>query len=306
MKIIVLSPNWKTLFTDEHITKLKSKGNLILIDQIIPFADVSELQTDEDKIVAIDPDFCNWSVTKADIETMVNVKAIVLQSTSFSWIDHKAAANKGIPVVNLRDWCTQTVAEWAIMVMLLLARKAPVFIRDGYKQDFGKHQGLEMKGKTVGVIGLGNIGTAFAEKAMGLGLKVLYWSIKSTDTRFKRVELDELFKEADVIFPAVAQNEDTSGLITDERLRTLKKTAIFVSIVHKIYNHDLLAEMVNKGDLWGYGFESGEPVFDKYQGNIWAGPELAWCTADAFKRNADIWVEQMVNATYYQFPNKVN
>ncbi len=306
MKILILSPNTKTLFTNDHINKLKAKGELILIDKIGPINQVTELKTDEDKVVAIDPDFCNWSVTNTDIESMVNVKAIILQSTSFSWIDHQAAAQKNIPVVNLRDWCTQTVAEWAIMVMLLLARKAPVIIRDGYKQDFAKHQGLELKGKTVGVLGLGNIGTAFAERALGLGMKVVYWSKNSTNDRFKKVELDELFKTADVVFPAVAQNDDTTDLITDERLKTLKKTAIFVSIVHRIYNHNLLVEMVNKGDLWGYGFESGEPVFNKYQGNIWAGPELAWCTVDALKRNADVWVEQTANAVNGHFPNRVN
>lgn len=306
MKIVVLSPNAKTLLTSDHLSKLKASGELVLVDQIRPFNQVAELQTSDEKVVAIDPDFCNWSVTKADLESMAKVKAIILQSTSFSWIDHAAAAAKGIPVVNLRDWCTQTVAEWAIMVMLLLARKAPVFIRDDYKQDFSKHQGLELKGKTVGVIGLGNIGTAFAERALGMGMNVLYWSKNSTDDRFKKVELDELFKTADVIFPAVAQNDDTAHLITDERLKTVKKTAIFVSIVHKIYNHDLLVEMVNNRNLWGYGFECGEPVFHKYKGNIWAGPELAWCTVDAFKRNADVWVEQTINAVNGKYPNKVN
>jgi len=306
MKIIVLSPSVKTLFTDEHLQKLKSQGDLILIDTIQPFSRVKELQTPDEKIVAIDPDYCDWKVTKEDIGSMKNVKAIVLQSTSFSWIDHQAAAEKNIPVVNLRDWCTVAVAEWAIMVMLMLARKAPVFIKDGYKQDFGRHQGMELRGKTVGVVGLGNIGTAFAENALGLGMKVQYWSKNSTDSRFSQVDLETLMKTSDVIFPAVAQNEETSWLITNELLRSMKSTAIFVSIVHRIYNHDLLVEMVNNGKLYGYGFEHGTPVFDQYQGNIWAGPELAWCTADSLIRNADVWVNQMIEATKSNYPNKVN
>jgi phosphoglycerate dehydrogenase-like enzyme len=306
MQIIVLSPNWKIYFTKEQIEKLKSQSEVIFIDQIKPLAEIAELRTKIDKIVAIDPDFCNWSVSKTDIEVMVNVKAIVLQSTSFSWIDHKTAAARSIPVVNLRNWCTFAVAEWATMLMLLLARKVPVFIRDGYQQDFSKHQGIELRGKTVGVIGLGNIGKAFAENAQGLGMNVQYWSKHSSDKRFKKVELEELIKTSDVVFPAVAQNDDTSGLLTDNLLKTLKKTAIFVSIVHRIYNHELLVEMVNKGILFGYGFESGTPVFDKYHGNIWAGPELAWCTIDSFKRNANVWIEQILKAFEGNYPNKVN
>ncbi len=306
MKLIVISPNVKTLFTDDLLQKLRSHGELELIETIQPITAIKELQTLDEKVVAIDPDYCDWNVTKADIESMSNVKAIVLQSTSFSWIDHKAAAEKNIPVVNLRDWCTVAVAEWAIMIMLMLARKTPVFIRDGYKQDFGKHQGMELRGKTVGVIGLGNIGTAFAENALGLGMQVQYWSKHSTDDRFNKVELETLMKTSDVIFPAVAQNEETSGLLTDDLLKSMKKTAIFVSIVHRIYNHDLLVEMVNTDKLFGYGFESGTPVFDQYQGNIWGGPELAWCTVDSFKRNAEVWVNQVIEAANGNYPNKVN
>jgi len=153
---------------------------------------------------------------------------------------------------------------------------------------------------------MGNIGSAFAEVAYGMGMKVQYWSKQSADKRFKKVSLKQLMKTSDVIFPAVAQNDETSGLLTDELLQSMKPSAIFVSIVHRIYSHDLLVKMVNKGKLFGYGFENGEPVFTKYSGNIWAGPELAWCTAESFQRNSEVWLEQITLATKGKYPNQIN
>lgn len=303
----MLSPNAKTLFSKQQIDKLSSLGTFVLESDIKSFDQVGGLMTgDEDRILAIDPDFCDWKVSNEVIEKIPNLKAIVLQTTSFSWLNVAYAKSKGIPVVNLRGFSSIAVAEWATMITMALARKLPIVVQDNWVQDYGKHQGIELRGKTAGVIGLGRIGTAIAENMQGLGMKVQYYSKNSTDDRFEQVELSQLMQTSDVILPAVAQNDDTKRMITDEMLANMKKSAIFVSIVHHVYNHDLLLELAKNGKIFGYGFETSKPEFGKYPGNVWAGPELAWCTEDSMRKNAEQWLEGIVQAVNGNYKNQVN
>lgn len=87
----------------------------------------------------------------------------------------------------------------------------------------------------------------------------------------------------------------------------MKSDAIFVSIVHKYYNHALLLDMVKQGKLFGYGFEDDKPgLFNNYEGNIWAVPAYAWCTDGSLAKSMDLFVEAIVNASNQSFPNRVN
>ncbi len=306
MKIIVLSPNIDLLFTKELKQKIKSVGDLVFIKEIKPLSEVVELYDSEQKIIAIDPDFCDWNVPKEVIKKMKNVQAICLQTTSFSWIDTAEAKKQGIPVMNLRGFSTEAVAEWAFMMAINVARKLPLIIKNGWKQDFNKHQGIELKGKVAGIIGLGAIGTRIAEICQGFGMKTIYWSKNSRDNRFSLVELSKLMEKADFIFPTLAQNEETKGLITDQMLKSMKRSAVFVSIVHKIYNHDLVLQLIKEGRIYGYAFETEKEKITDFEGNVWVGPALAWCTRESFQKNAKQWVEAIINASNGQYPTKIN
>lgn len=154
MKIIILSPNTDILFSEDMKRSIRACGEVIFVREARSLMDVSELFDDTPKIVAIDPVFCAWQVSREVIENMKHVQAICLQTTSFSWIDTAAARECGIAVTNLRGFSTEAVAEWAIMMTINVARRVPLIIKDGWKQDFSKHQGVELRGKTAGIIGL--------------------------------------------------------------------------------------------------------------------------------------------------------
>lgn len=308
MKIYILTPNAKALFTSELKEKLNSAGEIVLVEAPVEMKDIPGLfNGEEEKILAIDPDFNNWTVKNEDIEKFQNLKAIVLQTTSFSWIDGAFAKSKGVPVINLRGFSTEAVAEWTLLMALSIARKIPVVAKDEWKQDYVKHMGIELKGKTAGVIGLGSIGTRVAELFNGIGMNVVYWSKNSEDNRFKKVELEELIKTADVISPHVAQNDETQGLLTDEMLKSMKLSSIFVSTIHNIYNHELLLQMVKDGKLFGYGFEEdGGGKLMTYEGNILGVPALGWCTEDSMRKNAEQWVEAIIKASKGVYDNQIN
>ncbi len=306
MRVVILSPDKDLSFVKDLQKKLGTKVSVVVKTTPQPIIQIAELQDQEEKILALDPDFVDWKFPKECIDTISNLKAICLQTTSFSYIDGGYAAEQGIPVTNLRGFSSRAVAEFAIMMMIGAARKLAVVIKDGFVQDFVKHQGVELQGKRVGIIGLGNIGKNFAELCKGMGMDVVYWSRSARDERFTCIELEELIKTSDVVFPAMAGNKETEKIITDELLSSLKQTAIFVSISHKLYNHDLILHMVKEGRLYGYAFEedNGNPA--KYAGNVLALPAIAWATDRSRSVNRQVWTESIVNAVAGNYPNRVN
>lgn len=307
MKIYFLSPVASKIVTDDVLEKFKGLGEIIINDKPQPLSVITGDDSSEEKIIALDPDYCDWSVPREEIEKLVNVKAICLQSTSFSWLDIEAAKEKGIAVINVRNYSTEAVAEWALMMALNVARKVPMIVKNNWVGDFSLHQGIEFKNRTAGIVGLGNIGKRIAELCAGMGMKVMYWSKNSNDDRFEKVELDNLFSNADVIFPCLAQNSETKDYITDELLKSMKSEAIFVSIVHKIYNHDLLLQLIKENKIYGYAYETKDNnEMLKLEGNVWAGPEQAWTTQESLARDIDIWAKNIVKAIQGNFEFRVN
>jgi phosphoglycerate dehydrogenase-like enzyme len=309
MKIFIISPNAEKMLTKEHRSALNSVGDVTIFSEIKPFDQLTELyEGDEPRIVAIDPDFSDWKFPNEVIDKIPNLKAISLQTTSFSWVDVNHPADKGIPVVDLRGFSSIAVSEWAAFMALAVARRVPLVIADNWKLDYGKHRGFELRGKTAGIVGLGNIGTAVAETMAGLGMNVQYWSRKSEDPRFKKATLEEVIKTSDAIFITIAINKETKGLLSDDILRTIRPTSVVVNITDtsEIYNHELLLELVASGKVGGYAFEDEKGPFGKYAGNVWNGPALGWCTNESMSKNAQQWVEAIVAATKGEFPTRVN
>ncbi|MFZ1483726.1 MAG: NAD(P)-dependent oxidoreductase [Candidatus Saccharimonadales bacterium] len=306
MKIIIVSPNIDIQLS-EYFETLKSPGELILVQDIKPLQEVTEIfEGDEPRVIAIDPDYCDWQFPNEIIDKIPNLQAICLQTTSFSWVDIEHTKTLGIPVTNLLGFSAIAVAEWATLVVLALARKLPEVVKDNWKLDYASHRGIELRGKTAGVIGLGRIGTAFAENMMGIGMKVQYWSKNSVDERFNQTSIGDLMSTSDVILLATANNEETKVLLTDDLLKAMKSTAIFMTITDTLYNQELMLDMVKTGKLYGYGFEDEKNPFGTYAGNVWNGPALGWCTDESMSKNAQLWVESIVSATKSEFPTRVN
>jgi glycerate dehydrogenase len=312
MKAFIFDPLWDNLITDELQNQLKSSGlELVITKDTAPLKECKALfEGDEERILCLNPDYVGWKLSSDDYKEIPNLKAVLGAATSFSWIDLSYANEANIPVCNIRNFSTQAVAEWAITMMLNVARQTPRLIKDDFPldfdKDFMKYRGVELKGKTAGIIGLGHIGSAIAERAEGLGMNVVYWSRTPKKSTYKYKGLSELFATADAIFPTMALNDETKILITPELLTSMKSSAIFISIVHEMFDEQLVADMVKDGKLFGFGFEASPASFKKYEGNVWAAPAYAWVTDGSMQNCMTKWVENMVNAAKAEFPNKVN
>jgi lactate dehydrogenase-like 2-hydroxyacid dehydrogenase len=181
-------------------------------------------------------------------------------------------------------------------MMLNVSRKVPLLIKDDFKMDMAKHSGIEVQGKSVGIVGLGNIGSEFAKLCDGIGMNVKYWSKNSRNAKYEYLELAELFKTCDVIYPSLAKNLETKNLISDEMLRSMPKSSILIANTKSVYNHNLAISLAENNLIYGYGFENGSNQnFKKFKGNIWAAPSMAWCTEECYLRNGELWLKEVLN-----------
>ena len=178
-------------------------------------------------------------------------------------IDTVAARAAGIAVVHAPGRTTHAVSEHALLLMLALARRLPELdsavkrgawgIREGY-------EGFELRGKRLGVIGLGAIGRRIAEIGTVLGMNVSYWSRTSRDSGFPLLELDELVSTADVIQICVALTPETHGLIGPDQFARMKPGVLLVNTARaQIIDHQALLAAINGGVVGGYGTDVWDP-----------------------------------------------
>lgn len=312
MKVFVFDPLWPQLLTAEHSQLFRKLDvEIILATKSAPLHDCKNLFSGtEPRVLAINPDYVHWALPAEDFKDIPQLKAIITASTSYGWIDTKFAAAQQIPVINIRNFSTDAVADWGVLMMLNLARKIPLLLKNDFPlnngSDFQAYQGISLTEKKVGVIGFGHIGQAFAQRCHGLGMEVHYWNRSPKQTTYSFLELVSLFKECDVIFHCLADNEDTKAIITDDMLGTIKPEAIFLNIAEKNYNHKLLLERVANQTLFGYGFEDGPNCFNKYTGNVWAAPAYAWCTNHSLQNAMNAFVLAIANAAQGNFNDRVN
>ena len=312
MKAFIFDPLWDELITDELLEKLKASGlELVITKEIAPLGECKALfKGDDERLLCLNPDYVSWRLTNDDYKDIPNLKGILIASTGFEWVDQKVANERNIPICQIVNFSTQAVAEWALTMMFNLARQTPRLIKDNfpldYDKDFMKYRGVQLKGKTAGIIGLGHIGSAIAEACKGIGMNVIYWSRSSTNYAYKKMSLEEVLSTADVIFPTAAKNAETLALITDDHIKSIKKSAMLVDIAHGMFNQEKILDMVAKGELFGYGFEGKPSEFTKFEGNVWAAPSYAWTTYESMHNSVVLWTDNMVDAVNGKFPTRVN
>lgn len=171
-----------------------------------------------------------------------------------------------------------------------------MLIKNDWKLDYNKHQGWEVKGKNMGIIGLGSIGSRIAEIGKQIGMNVFYWSKNSRNNKFEYKELDELLKTSDFIFPALAKNIETQKILSKEKIDLIKANAFIVSITGQdLFDFDYVIEKIKEKKLAGLAMESEEKNMNDYQGNVYITPPIAWFTKEACEEDIRIWVENIVS-----------
>lgn len=298
----------RSFFTEKQIENLSKYAKLIFLESYFDLDSAEYLKDDEEKILMADPEWYHWNLRKDHISKIKNLKAICINTTAFDWIDAQYCNNNGIIVTHTPKYSTDSVAEYAIFLMMCLAKKLPIQIKTNYKMEYN-HEMLntEIRDKTVGIIGLGTIGTRIAELCSNLGMKVIYWSKNKKENSYERVEVDEIFKKADYIIPTFATNDETRKLITDERIEMMSGNNLINMIINpvEIYNHNLVLEKVGKNEI-GYAFEIyDDKTLNDFKGNVMATAPYSFYTKESIDRLVELWCNNTIGILNNNLQNVV-
>ena len=230
MKITVLD---KISFTigDLDLSSLDNLGNVEYYD-VLPKEEVAKVLVDTDIAV------CNKTVFDKDlIDKCKKLKYIGLTATGYNNVDTAYAREKGITVCNVPNYSTVDVAEHVFAFLFHYAKKIYAYDNTVKNGDWIKSKTfcyfnmpvMELCGKTMGIVGYGNIGKRVAEIATALGMNVLVYSRTKKESPYKFVDKETLFKCSDVITLHCPLTEDTNKLINEETLSLMKPTSILIN-----------------------------------------------------------------------------
>jgi D-3-phosphoglycerate dehydrogenase len=258
-------------------------------------------------------------ITAAEIERARRVRVICKQGVGFDTIDLEVARSRGIPVLTTPGVNSDAVAEMAFALALTVARRTARFdrmLRAGAEIVRPRHLGVQLQGKTVGVVGMGNIGTCVARKWRGAfdAELVAYDPYASADRwqdiLHRRVQdLDELLRIADVVTLHLPLTRESKGLIGEREMRLMKRDAIVINVSRGgIVDEAALAKVLAGGHLFGAGldvFEVEPPPPDHpllALDNVVATPHASGGTQETQERSATQVAQQVIEVLQGQPP----
>ncbi|MBU0482285.1 MAG: phosphoglycerate dehydrogenase [Proteobacteria bacterium] len=198
-------------------------------------------------------------VTAEIIEAADKLKVVGRAGIGLDNVDIPAASKRGIVVMNAPDGNSTTAAEHAIAMMLSMSRKIPQATRsmkEG-KWEKKKFSGREVTGKTLGIIGIGRIGSIVADRAQGLRMKVIAFDPHMPKELVEKlgielVSLDELCKRADYISVHVPFTKETKNVVSTEQFKTMKNDAMFIDCARGgVCDEAALYEALKNGEIAG-------------------------------------------------------
>jgi len=255
---------------EEGVNYLRDCGFTVDIRYGISQAELLDIIGNYDAIIV-------RSVTKVNkelVEKGVNLKVAGRAGNGIDNIDVPACTKKGIIVVNTPESNTMAAAELAIGFAYAIFRNIPQANWAAKNRDFRRNRyiGRELDEKTVGIIGLGRIGSIVARKLKGANMRVIAYDPYITDEKFKRngVEkcetLDELLQQADLITIHTPKNEETYGMVGEAQLKLCKKGVRVVNAARGgLVNEKALYAAIMSGQVAAAGIDvlDPEPGYDK-------------------------------------------
>ena len=290
MKIVFLEPlGLKPQLIEEACEGLKKAGH-----EVVVYPDRNE-NLDELKRRAEGAEVViesNIPLRKDFLDACPKLKMLSIAFTGLDHIDMEECKRRGIVVKNAAGYSTEAVAELAIALMIDLYRK--VLENDSITRQCNRKgimPGREIGGKTVGIIGMGNIGQRVAQLANAFGCKVLAWNRTPKQVEgVTFVDKETLLKESDIVTLHIALNADTRDFITDRDFALMKPSTLLINTARgPVVNETALANALKQGQIAAaatdvYGTEpplnQDNPLFGAP--NLIMLPHIGFATEEAF------------------------
>jgi D-lactate dehydrogenase len=221
---------------------------------------VSESVCDSVEAISV---FVNTPLSAESISRFPRLQLIATRSTGFDHVDTEAARAKGIRVVHVPRYGSQTVAEYTFALIFALAKNVFAAYTDmQFKSavtDLDQYEGCNLMGKTLGVVGTGLIGQRVSAIAAGLGMKVLAYDVAPTEaiqSIVTYVDLDTLLSQSDFVTIHVPGNKHTHHLIHAEKIALLKKSAYLINTARgEVIETHALVTALEEGRIRGVALD---------------------------------------------------
>jgi D-lactate dehydrogenase len=301
--------------------------------------ELNEKNIDQVKDFNIISVFIYSNINKNLISKLKRVKAIITRSTGFDHIDVKICNKNNICVYNIPRYGSNTVAEYTFALLLALSRKIIKSNERVRQLNFNLDglRGIDLKGKVIGIVGLGEIGTNVAEIAKGFGMNILVYT-KARDTNlskkigFKYVTFNYLLKNSDVITFHVPLTPSTKHMVNRNNINTIKKGAFLINTSRgEVVETESIIKALDKSILAGAGLdvlEEEELIKDERElllknhsreelksaleenillehDNVIVTPHNAFNTKEALQRILDVTIKDIKNAISNKSENLV-
>ncbi|MBS1822791.1 MAG: D-2-hydroxyacid dehydrogenase [Acidobacteria bacterium] len=279
---------------DNPWDELEKLGDLQVFDRTAP-SEIYERAKDADVLLVN-----KVPLQAKSIEALPKLKFISVLATGYNIVDISAAQSRGVVVSNVPDYGTNTVAQYAMAMLLELCHHAGAHARDVREGawasspdwTFWKTPQIELAGKTMGIVGYGRIGRRVAQLAEAFGMHVIYNSRRADEHNTKgHRTLEALFEEADVVSLHCGLTEENKGMVDRKLVQRMKRSAFLINTARGgLVNEADLAEALNRETIAGAALDvlstepplAGNPLIGAK--NCLVTPHMAWSTIEARKR----------------------
>jgi glyoxylate reductase len=235
------------------------------------------------------------------------LRIIAQYAVGYDNIDLECATRHGVYVTNTPEVLTDATADFTWALILAVTRRvveADRFVRDGSWKRSGTawHPtmmlGYDLKGKVLGILGAGRIGSAVAKRALGFDMKITYYDVQRVPDMealgARYVDLETLFRESDILTIHTPLTPETQNLVNESRLRLMKRTAFIVNTARgKIIDLDALYKALKEGWIAGAGLDvyPSEPLDPSHPitklSNVVLAPHIGSATIETRARMAE-------------------
>ncbi len=207
--------------------------------------------------------FVYSELTPAMFDALPNLKMLAVRATGYDNVNMEEVEQHGISVCNVPTYGENTVAEHAFALLLDLSRKIHQSVESVKKEGFSVHglRGFDLKGKTLGIVGMGHIGQHVARIANGFEMRVMAFDTHEDKKLAKKLEfhyatLEELLKKSDIISLHAPYNTHTHHLINKENIKLIKKGAYLINTARGgLIETQALTTALDEGILAGVGLD---------------------------------------------------
>lgn len=285
--------------------EMKQLGNCVIYDRTSP-AEVLERSRGAEILLT------NKTVLNADtINALPDLRYIGVLATGFNIVDTEAAKARGVIITNIPAYSTDSVAQMVFAHLLNICQQVQHHSEEVRKGRWSNNPDfcfwdtplIELRGKKMGIVGLGHTGSRTARIAIAFGMEVYAYTSKSSfqlPHEIKKMKLDELFSECDVISLHCPLTPDTREMVNASRLSLMKSTAILINTGRgPLVNEQDLADALNEGRIYAAGLDvlnqepphADNPLLTAR--NCYITPHIAWASTAARERLMQIAVENV-------------